>query len=169
MRIFKSWRKLFIVFMLILCVSGVCFGASSDDIYVRKDVFEVYMQNINAKFDRIIEELHSQRQELQSQRQELQSQSQAINELNKSVAVMSERIDRNFETLSGRIDGLDTRVNDLRNDIYLWLVILGIIIALPSAQRFLQWREERQAARKSSITLEEVERLIEAKLSEKLP
>ena len=169
MRIFKSWRKLFIVFMLILCVSGVCFGASSDDIYVRKDVFEVYMQNINAKFDRIIEELHSQRQELQSQRQELQSQSQAINELNKSVAVMSERIDRNFETLSGRIDGLDARVSDLRNDIYLWLVVLGIVIALPSAQRFLQWRDERQIARKLPITLDEVERLIEAKLSDKLP
>ena len=154
-------KKLLLALILLLGFVPVAYGARSDDVYVRKDVFEVHLQNINTKLDGMIEEL-------KSQRQELQNQSQAISELSKSVAVMSERINRNFETLSGRIDGLDARVSDLRNDIYLWLVILGIVVALPSTQRFLQWRDERQAARNSSITLEQVEELINAKCRGKL-
>ena len=114
-RIFKKGvliMKIILLASLLIFISSASYGAVSDDIYVRKDVFEVYLQ----KLDGIIEELHSQRQELQSQ-------NRAINELNKSVAVMSERIDRNFETLSSRIDGLDARIGDLRNDI---LYIFGL-------------------------------------------
>ena len=124
-------KKLLLVLVLVFFYASFAYGVASDDVYVRKDIFEVYLQ----KLDVIIEELRTQRQEL--------------NNLNKAVAVLYERV-----------DGIDTRIGDLRNDIYLGLVILGIIVALPSIQKFLQ-------VRKTSITLEQVEELIDAKFKEK--
>ena len=164
-------KKIIILIMLLLMMSSESFGAVSDDVYVRKDVFDVHMQSINAKLDMMLEEMKAQRQD--------------INDLKKTVSVMSERIDRNFDTLSARIDGLDKRIDgvnmslsvstnslnkrmdDLQHYLYLVLVLLGIIVALPSVQKALQWREERKEARKSSITLEDVERLIDARMAGK--
>ena len=164
-------KKIIILIMLLLMMSSESFGAVSDDVYVRKDVFDVHMQSINAKLDMMLEEMKAQRQD--------------INDLKKTVSVMSERIDRNFDTLSARIDGLDKRIDgvnmslsvstnslnkrmdDLQHYLYLVLVLLGIIVALPSIQKMLQWREERKEARKSSITLEDVERLIDARMAGK--
>ena len=197
---FSHMKKFILTLIITLTFTTSAFAASSDDIYVRKDVFDVHMQNINSKLELILTELKSQRNEINSMRND-------INELTKTVSVLSERIDRNFETLSARIDGintslstriegintslssriegvntslstriegvntslsariegLDNRVSDLRNDIYLGLVILGIIVALPNIQKFFQWRE----AHKPAFTLEDVERIIDAKLSSK--
>ena len=58
-------------------------------VYVRKDVFEVYMQNINEKLDKILEEQKAQRND--------------ITELTKTVSV-----------LSTRMDGLEARMGDLK-------------------------------------------------------
>ncbi|MBQ3764098.1 MAG: hypothetical protein II869_03915 [Synergistaceae bacterium] len=164
-------KKIIILIILLLMMSSESFGAVSDDVYVRKDVFDVHMQSINAKLDMMLEEMKAQRQD--------------INDLKKTVSVMSERIDRNFDTLSARIDGLDKRIDgvnmslsvstnslnkrmdDLQHYLYLVLVLLVIIVALPSIQKMLRWREERKEARKSSITLEDVERLIDARMAGK--
>ena len=140
-------KKFILTLIIILTFTASAFAASSDDIYVRKDVFDVHMQNINLNLEKISNRLD---------KIEL-----SINELTKAVAVLSERTDRNFDTLSARIDGLDNRVSDLRNDIYLGLVILGIIMGLPNIQKFFQWRE----ANKPTFTLEDIERMIDAKLS----
>ncbi|MBQ7734055.1 MAG: hypothetical protein IJT58_08580, partial [Synergistaceae bacterium] len=51
-------KKIFVSLALIalICLSpGLSFGAESE--YVRKDVFEAYMQSINTKFDRILSEI----------------------------------------------------------------------------------------------------------------
>ena len=171
-------KKIIILTILSLMMSSESFGAVSDDVYVRKDVFDVHMQSINAKLDMMLEEMKGLREEMKAQRQD-------INDLKKTVSVMSERIDRNFDTLSARIDGLDKRIDgvnmslsvstnglnkrmdDQQHYLYLVLVLLGIIVALPSVQKALQWREERKEARKSFITLEDVERLIDAKIAGK--
>ncbi|MBQ2616738.1 MAG: hypothetical protein IJF90_07755, partial [Synergistaceae bacterium] len=70
--------------------------------------------------------------------------------------------------LEGRMSDLHStiegRVGDLRNDIYLGLVILGIVVGLPVVQKALQKWEERKAARNASqlpFTLDDVRRLIE--------
>ena len=187
-------KKFILTLTITLIFTASAFAASSDDIYVRKDVFDVHMQNINSKLELILTELQAQKNEMKSMRND-------INELSKNVSVLSERIDRNFDTLSARIDGvnnslssridgldaslssridginaslsaridgLDNRVSDLRNDIYLGLVILGIIVGLPNIQKFFQRREaNRREAYKPAFTLEDVERLIDTKLSSK--
>lgn len=167
-------KKFILTLIITLIFSASAFAASSDDIYVRKDVFDVHMQNINSKLELILSEMQSFKSELKAQGNEIKSMRNDINELAKSVAVLSERVDRNFETLSARINGVDTslsnriegidnRISDLRirDAVYLVMVILGIIVALPNIQKFFQWRE----AHKPAFTLEDVERLIDAKLS----
>ena len=131
-------KKFIIALIITLASTASSFAVSSDDIYVRKDVFDVHLQNINKNLENILAELKAQRND--------------INELAKATAV-----------LSARIDGIDNRVSDLRNDIYLGIVILGIILALPNIQKFFQWRE----AHKSTLSLQDVERLIDSKLNSK--
>ena len=145
-------KKLLFALSLICALSGAALGATSEDmsVYVRQDVYNSDMRNINDKLNSILEELRAQREELKAQ-------SEAINKLNNSVSVLSERTDGNYKNLDGRI-------NDLRQDIYLGLVILGLLASFPAAKEFFKWREETREARKPSFTLEDVERLIDTKL-----
>ena len=136
-------KKIIILTILSLMMSSESFGAVSDDVYVRKDVFDAKMEAM-------------------------------FNRLHGDIQALSERMDGNFAALSRRMDGLDKRMDgldkrmdDLQHYLYLVLVLLGIIVALPSVQKALQWREERKEARKSSITLEDVERLIDARMAGK--
>ena len=156
-------KKFIVTLILIISLVVPTFAASSDDIYVRKEVFDVHMLNINQNLERILSELQSQRNEIHSMRND-------INELSKAVAVLSERTDRNFDILSARIGGTNSRIDDLRNGMYLWLVIIGtfitlvgVVIAWPKAKNFIQNR----ASQKHFLTLDEIERLIDAKLNSK--
>ncbi len=127
--------------MLLLMTAGASYGAVSDDmsVYVRKDVFEVYMQNINAKFDMIMEELKEQKR--------------MIADLSDRVANLSGRVDG----LDKRMDSLDKRIDDLRNGIYLWLVAIGLVVSWPKLKETVR----KWANSTPSITLEDVKRLIE--------
>ena len=139
-------KKLLIALALICTLSAAALGAESQDmsVYVRQDVYNSDMRNINDKLNNILEVL--------------KAQGEAINKLNNSIATLSERTDGNYKNL-------DTRINDLRQDIYLGLVILGLLAGFPAAKEFLKWREETKEARKPSFTLEDVEKLIETKFN----
>lgn len=149
-------KKFISAIILILTLAVSAYAANSDDIYVRKDVFDVHLQSINSKLELILSEMQSFKAELQAQRND-------INELAKTTAVLSSRIDG----LDARIDGTNTRIDDLRNGLYLWLVVIGTFIAWPKAKEFLQNRKTN----KPDFTLQDVEnlvtRLIDAKLNSK--
>ena len=123
--------------MMLIMVSGSN-GAVSEDmsVYVRKDVFEVYMQNINTNMERILQKLDS---------------------LENKINDVSDRL----SNLSGRVDGLESRMGDLGNYIYLVLVMLGIIVSLPIIQKVFQGFEKPKENQSRTITLEDVKRLIE--------
>ena len=99
--------KLIITLIMLLLTSETSNGALSADMseYVRKDVYDVQMQTLNANMERVLQKLDS---------------------LESKVNNMSDRI----TGLSARVDGIDSRMGDLRNDIYLWLVILGIVVGV---------------------------------------
>ena len=157
-------KKFILAIILGIAITASASAANSDDIYVRKDVFDVHMQNINQNLEKILSELQAQRND--------------INDLKKAVAVLSERTDRNFETLSARIDGVNhslsnridgvnSRIDDLRNGLYLWLVVIGtfiafvgVVVAWPRVKDFL-------TAQKNTLTIQDVERIIDAKLNSK--
>ena len=73
------------------------------------------------------------------------------------IRLMNEQLRSDIRRLETRIDGIEARMGDLRNDIYLGFVLLGIIIAWPKARDMLQ----KLGKSAPSITLEDVQRLIE--------
>ena len=82
---------------------------------------------------------------------EIKSLRQDISNITASVAVLSQRV-----------KDVDARIGDTQNFLYLLIVMLGILMALPMVQKFLEWN----ASRRPSITLEDVKRLIEESKSE---
>ena len=136
-------RKFLSAVLLTLSLASGTHGAVSEDmsVYVRKDVFEVYMQNINSNMEKIISKLDI-----------LENK---INTLTVTVA-----------NLSGQVDELKNRVSDLRNGFYLVSVLFGILLGLPAFNKWYETRSEKQRENRMQIlTREDVERLIEAKLS----
>ena len=132
-------KKVVMLLILLLVLVTESYGAVSDDVYVRKDVFEVYMQNINANMERVL--------------QRLDKIDDGLNALNQTVANLSGRVDG----IDKRIDSLNTRIDDLRNGIYLWLAAVGIVIAWPKlVEKIQNWRKSQP-----SVTLDDVRRLIE--------
>ena len=151
--------KKIISLLLMLIVSVPCEGAVSGDMseYVRKDVYEVQMQGINAKLDLILEVQKELRDELKSQRND-------INALTNTVSALTARVDGIDSRLTETNQNLGSRIDDMKQYIYLVLVLLGIVIVLPSVQKYLDLQETR----KPLITLEDVKRLIEENNAELL-
>ena len=158
-------RVCVLIFVQLLVFGTACYGAVSDDVYVRKDVFEVYMQGVNSKLDMLIEQMKEFREELKAQRkefqEELKTQRKEFQEEFKAQRQDISELTRAVSVLSTRVDGIDARMGDLRNDIYLGLVVLGIIFGLPAVQKMFERRAEKKSAAQTSITLEDVMRLIE--------
>ena len=137
-------KKIFLTLCLVLSLCSCSYGASSDDIYVRKDVFEVEMRNVNLKLDNVLAKLDQQGEEIKA--------------LAQSVAVLSERVDGNYKNL-------DARMNDLRNGLYLGLVLFAAVLLLPFFNKWWEAREEKRQVAVPTFTLDDVKRLIaEAKL-----
>ena len=97
--------------MMLIMVSGSN-GAVSEDmsVYVRKDVFEVYMQNINTNMERIL---------------------QKLDKLDSFEATLTAKI----EETNRRIDRVNTQIGDLsfhnfRNDINFLMAIVGVLVFL---------------------------------------
>ena len=165
-------KKFILAIILGIAITASAFAANSDDVYLRKDVFE-------AKMDAFMTEIKLMNQNMRSDLR------QDIHELSKAVSVLSERTDRNFEilsaridrldaridginsSLSSRIDGVNARVDDLRNGLYLWLVVIGTFISFITL--FIAWPRVKDflTAQKNTLTIQDVERIIDAKLNSK--
>ena len=174
-------KKILLILIFVLSLCSCSYSATSDDIYVRKDVFEVEMRNINLKLDNIWEELKSQREEIKSHGEEIKSLAQSVAVLSERVdgnfstlsgridgnfATLSGRIDGNFATLSGRIDGLEKRVDTTNTFLYYLLVLIGAMMILPFFNKWWENYEAKKQASNPSFTLDDVKRLIaEAKLN----
>ena len=131
-------KKLCVLILIHLIVfNTTCFGAVSDDVYVRKDVFD-------AKMEAFMSEMRN-----------------GFEKLNAKIDAQSQLMDEKFRGLEARMESeyrsLDARINDLKNDIYLGLVVLGLIFGLPTIQKVYRGVVES----KPSITLEDVRRLIQ--------
>ena len=152
--------KIITTLVMFLMMVGASFGAVSEDmsIYVRKDVFEVYMQNMTSTQERILQKLDSLEVKMNDLSKSVGELSERIVAVNNSL---SERINGVNTSLSGRIDSLDKRIDDLRNGIYLWLVAIGLIIAWPKLlDKLHSWGKSAP-----SVTLEDVKRLIEEQIA----
>ena len=177
-------RRICGALMILFLTGNVCYGAVSEDmsVYLRKDVFDAKMDAFMGEIRLMNEQVRSEIRTLDTKLSERidgvdAKLSEKIDGVDTKLsaridgvdAKLSARIDGVDAKLTGRIDGLDARMSDLRNGLYLGLVLFGTVIALFGAVIALpfynKWREEKQkekeAQRQPSFTLDDVRRLIE--------
>ena len=144
-------KKLLLTIAIICTLSGAAFGTTSEDVnvYVRQDVFSARMEAFMAEIRLGNEQLRTE-----------------IRELSGRIDGWEKRMDDNQTATANRINDiqitLSARIDDLKTIIYWGLSILGLILGFaifaPALGDFLR------NFSKPSITLEDVERLIDTKL-----
>ena len=140
-------KKIFLTLCLVLLLCSCSYAAGSDDIYVRKDVFDAKMEAQFNKLHGEIAELHGEIKAL-------------IARIDGNFTTLSGRIDGNFATLSGRIDGLEKRMDTTNLFLYYLLVLIGAILLLPFFNKWWEAREHKKQAAQPAFTLDDVKRLI---------
>ena len=140
-------KKIFTAMILIIIFALPVYGAVSEDlsVYLRNDVFEAKMEAFIAEIRLMNEQL---RREMQDEIKSLRSEIQDLQ--NKTQNLYSE------------IRVINTRLDDLTTAIYWGLAFMGIILAsaifVPGIVAVFK------NLFSPSITMEQVERLINAKL-----
>ena len=158
-------KKIFLAFMILIALSSCSFAAENDDVYVRKDLFEAYMKNIDSKLDTILKEQALMREDIKN--------------IDIRLTKLESKVDGIYIALSNRIDGLEKRVDDLREDnkgrigdlnnsIYLWSVILGLVAGLPFFKDLFDEYQAKKQARSQYFTREEMESFFEKMFEAKM-
>ena len=159
-----------------------------DEVYVRKDAYQSDMRNINNKLDNILVEIKNlhedvkvQRNDINELKKDVASLSERIDGVNKTLSDkidgvnktlsekidgvdkrLSEKIDGVNNSLSEKIDGTSTRVDDLRNGLYLAFTLVTVVASLPFLKKWYEEHaQQKLEAMKASFTLEDVKKLIE--------
>ena len=130
-------RKFLSAALLVILFSSVSYGAVSGDmsVYVRQDVFEARMDRLEAMIN---EKLTKFASEIQSSIQDIRG---------------------DIKVLNARADGIEKRMSGLETTVYWILGLLSFVVGALALTPLLK------EVRKPSITLEDVERLIDAKLA----
>ena len=145
-------KKFLTATLIAIVISTTAFGATSNDVYLRQDVFEAKMDAFMAEIRLMNEQTRSElRKEIQNTKTELNEKIQA-----NTTAILQ---------TNARIDVTNARLESLITMVYWGIALLGILITLaavaPSIVQVLK------GFSKSKITLEDVERLIDAKIQAK--
>ena len=139
-------KKFFMSLILIFLISSVAYGAASEDVYVRQDVFDAKME---AWFNKLHSEIADFRSEIKTE----------IADFRTEVKTEIADLRGDIKELSGRIDGLDYKVDVLQTVVYWGLGILSFIIGsfvlAPIVGGIIQ------NLRRPQFTLEDIRRLIE--------
>lgn len=147
-------KKIFISILLILLLSSVSYGAVSEDVYVRKDVFD-------AKMEALFSRLHGEIETLSAEFKALG------NEIKGDIRALDTRLTGMENTLNARISGIENHASWWIAGLTLVLTAIALIpLILKFFDKLLERREEKRKTVQPSFTLEDVKRLIaEAKLN----
>ena len=130
--------------------------AQSDDIYVRKDVFD-------AKMEAFMAEIRLGNAEIKKDIELLDKKIDSkINQLDQKFEAkfdqLANRLEDRIAIVNTRIDDVHTRINDVQTSVYWGFTLLALLFAFitfaPSIADFLK------NLRKPSVSFEDVERLI---------
>ena len=148
-------KKFLIAIIITITVTASALGATSNDIhegvYLRQDVFE-------AKMDAFMAEIRLMNQQLKSElKQDIQSVKE---ELRKDIQANSTAIQAN----SAAIQTTNARLDELKTAVYWGIGLLGLLITLAAVAPYIVKVLQSINIPKPTLTLEDVERLIDAKL-----
>ncbi len=188
-------RKILLAIALLFVMSVSAFGATSDDVYLRRDVFD-------AKMDAFMATMRLENQNMLIQiRKELDERFAKVDEKFAKVDARFEKVDEKFAKVDERFEKMDARLakiderlgnlenrvtgleqqvgflgertEDTRAYVTLVLTLLGVLVALfPFVQKFFQWRESLKVKQHeplfTSDELAALKRLIATQLAEKM-
>ena len=143
-------KKIFFALLFVFLISSVSFGAS-EDVYVRKDVFD-------AKTEVMLERIDHNSAILLERIEKLDAK------IDNNFAILSERIDGNMRALSGQISGFNYKIESMQNSITWWLGFLTLVvtaISVIAAMPFVKKWYENRKAQAVSLTREEVMKIVE--------
>ena len=152
-------KKFLIALLITVAVSTSALGATSNDVYLRQDIFEAKMDAFMAEIKLMNEQTRTElRKEIQDTKSELRKEIQA-----NATAIQELKAD--IQATNSRIDVTNTRLDDLYTMVYWGLALMAIIITFAAlAPSLLQVVKGLFQPR---FTLEDIERIIDAKLSNK--
>ena len=166
-------KKILIAIIITITATVSALGATSSDIhegvYLRQDVFEAKMDALMAEIRLMNQQLKSElKQEIQSVKEELHKEIQDTKaELRKEIqdtkAELRKEIQANTTAIqanSAAIQATNARLDELNWGIGL----LGLLITLAAAAPYIVKILQSINIPKPALTIEDVERLIDAKL-----
>ena len=126
--------------VLVILLSGSALGVSSDDVYLRKDVFD-------AKMDAFMSEIRLMNEQRRREMQEMKAE-----------------LHQEIQNVSSQVAVLDERTESTKTVVYWGLAFLGLILAsavvVPPLSEFFKGLRKKEP----SFTLEDVERMISLRL-----
>jgi|GEM_PF-1935205 len=151
-------KKIFCAVLMMFVMCSVSWSASEDmSVYVRQDVFDTKMEllftRLEGKIDALSERIDGLDKKIDGVEKSL---SERINGLEK-------KMDARFEGVEKRMDVMDKRIDDTHNFLYLILVLLGIMLAVPFINKYWDFHK---AHRTPFTTVEDVKRLITEAIAE---
>lgn len=114
--------------------------------YVRQDVFDAHMRRIDERFNSM-EILIDKK----------------LTELRADLDVRFERIDSRFAQIDSRFDAVDTRLHNIETNIYWGFGFFALILAFLT---FSPVVKSLQNLFKPTVTLEDVERIVQAAIKQ---
>ena len=183
-----------IIFVGLLMVGIFCsgaFAANSDDVYLRRDVFEARMDAFEAKMNvfeikmdafvqqiqlenekfrtEIKSEIQGVKSELQSEIKNVKSDLQGVkselqSEIKNVKSDLQSEIQNVKSDLREQIARIDERTGNTLHVVYWILASLAVIIALPSVQKLLIWWYDSKKRSAQSVTLDDVKKLLDERL-----
>lgn len=145
-------RKTIMAALLLMLIANSCYGAVSEDIYVRKDVFDAKMEAFMAEI-RLMNE--QSRNEMRSMEASINTRIDKMGTRIDKLETRIDRLDTRIDMLDMKIDGVEKRMSSLEIMIYWILGTLSVAFAVLALAPYLK------EIRKPSITLNDVRRLIE--------
>ena len=144
-------KKIIIATLIAIVASTAAFGAISNDVYLRQDVFEAKMDAFMAEIRLMNEQTRSElRKEIQDTKTELNEKIQA-----NTTAI---------QQTNARIDVTNARPESLITMLFWEIALLGLLISLVAVVPSIVQSHKNS---KPSLTIEDVERLIDAKIQAK--
>ena len=121
------------VFAILICSS--VFAATSDDVYLRRDVFDAKMDSFMSEMRLMFE---------QNRREIEQKFDKRIDELDKKIDRVQTELKFEIQDLRSDIKVINERTESTKTSVYWILAALAVIVATPHMQKFLQWHETKQ-------------------------
>ena len=157
-------KKIFLSLILVILLSGSALGVSSDDVYLRKDVFDAKMDAFMSEI-RLMNEQN--RREMDKRFNELDKKIENVKtELHYEIQNVKTELQSEIQVLSSKVDLLDERTESTKTTVYWGLALMGLILAsavvVPPLTEFFKGLRKKEP----SFTLEDVKHLIRLEFEE---